>query len=85
MHIAWLPGIIMCSFYHKGWEIESQLRVMDEAGVSKSVLSILHRCPFKIRSISEVVRMFNDSKQNNRKIPDRFIGAAYFRLIISLT
>ncbi|MDD3087249.1 MAG: amidohydrolase family protein [Candidatus Omnitrophica bacterium] len=80
-HSHWLPeGIINnAHFYHKGWgEIESQLRVMDGAGINKAVLSYpTSDAHLKLGSISEVVRIFNDHVSRIiRKYPDRFIGAA---------
>ncbi len=80
-HSHWLPeGIINnAHFYHKGWgEIESQLRVMDEAGISKAVLSYpTSDAHLRLGSISEVVRIFNDNVSRIiEKYPDRFIGAA---------
>ena len=80
-HSHWLPeGIInQAHFYHKGWgDIEAQLKMMDEAGIDKAVLSYpTSDAHLKIGSISEVVRIFNDHVGKIIKIyPDRFIGAA---------
>lgn len=80
-HSHWLPeGIINSAhFYHKGWgDIEAQLKMMDEAGIGKAVLSYpTSDAHLKMGSISEVVRIFNDHVATIiKKYPDRFIGAA---------
>jgi predicted TIM-barrel fold metal-dependent hydrolase len=80
-HSHWLPeGIINnAHFYHKGWgDIESQLKMMDGAGIDKAVLSYpTSDAHLKLGSISEVVRIFNDHVAKIfKKYPDRFIGAA---------
>ncbi|PIP19703.1 MAG: hypothetical protein COT38_01985 [Candidatus Omnitrophica bacterium CG08_land_8_20_14_0_20_41_16] len=80
-HSHWLPeGIINnAHFYHKGWgDIEAQLKMMDEAGIDKAVLSYpTSDAHLKLGSISEVVRIFNDHiGKIIKKYPDRFIGAA---------
>jgi len=80
-HSHWLPEAIIDSahFYHKGWgDIESQLKIMDEAGIDKAVLSYpTSDAHLKLGSISEVVRIFNDNVSKViRKYPDKFIGAA---------
>ncbi len=80
-HSHWLPEEIITSahFYHKGWgEIESQLKVMDDAGIDKAVLSYpTSDAHLKLGSISEVVRIFNDNVSKIIKnYPGRFIGAA---------
>jgi len=80
-HSHWLPeGIINnAHFYHKGWgDIESQIKMMDEAGIAKAVLSYpTSDAHLKLGSISEVVRIFNDHVAKIiKKYPDRFIGAA---------
>lgn len=80
-HSHWLPEAIInnAHFYHKGWgDIQSQLKMMDESGVDKALLSYpTSDAHLKLGSISEVVRIFNDhvAKIIN-KYPDRFIGAA---------
>jgi len=80
-HSHWLPeGIINnAHFYHQGWgDIEAQLKMMDEAGIDKAVLSYpTSDAHLKLGSISEVVRIFNDHVGKIiKKYPDRFIGAA---------
>ena len=80
-HSHWLPeGIINnAHFYHKGWgDIEAQLKMMDDAGIEKAVLSYpTSDAHLKLGSISEVVRIFNDHVGKIiKKYPDRFIGAA---------
>ncbi|MDD5568444.1 MAG: amidohydrolase family protein [Candidatus Omnitrophica bacterium] len=80
-HSHWLPEGIMnnAHFYHKGWgDIEAQLKMMDEAGVDRAVLTYpTSDAHLKMGSISEVVRIFNDHVAKIiKKYPDRFIGAA---------
>jgi len=80
-HSHWLPeGIINnAHFYHKGWSnIEAQLKMMDEAGVDRAVLTYpTSDAHLKMGSISEVVRIFNDHVAKIiKKYPDKFIGAA---------
>ncbi|MBN2830904.1 MAG: amidohydrolase [Candidatus Omnitrophica bacterium] len=80
-HSHWLPEeiIINAHFYNKGWgDVDSQLKAMDAAGVSKAVLSYpTSDAHLKIGSISEVVRIFNDNVSKIiKKYPDKFIGAA---------
>ncbi|MCX5700415.1 MAG: amidohydrolase family protein [Candidatus Omnitrophica bacterium] len=80
-HSHWLPEAIISNahFYHKGWgDIEAQLKMMDEAGIDKAVLSYpTSDAHLKLGSISEVVRIFNDHVARVlKKYPERFIGAA---------
>jgi predicted TIM-barrel fold metal-dependent hydrolase len=80
-HSHWLPEEIIknAHFYHKGWgDIEAQLKIMDEAGIDKAVLSYpTSDAHLKLGSISEVVRIYNDNLAKIvKRYPDRFIAAA---------
>jgi predicted TIM-barrel fold metal-dependent hydrolase len=80
-HSHWLPEEIISNahFYHKGWgDIEAQLKIMDEVGISRAVLTYpTTDAHLKLGSISQVVRIFNDNIGKILKLyPDRFIGAA---------
>jgi predicted TIM-barrel fold metal-dependent hydrolase len=80
-HSHWLPEEIInnAHFFHKGWaDIEGQVKVMDEAGVSKAVLSYpTSDAHLKLGSISLVTKIFNDNVSKViKRYPERFIGAA---------
>ena len=80
-HSHWLPEEIIknAHFYHKGWgDIEAQLKIMDEAGITMAVLSYpTSDAHLKLGSISEVVRIYNDNLARIiKRYPDRFIAAA---------
>ncbi len=80
-HSHWLPDEIITNahFFHKGWgDIESQVTMMDEAGISKAVLSYptsdAHR---KLGGLAQVSTIFNDNVAAIvKRYPDKFIGAA---------
>jgi len=80
-HSHWLPEeiIVNAHFYHKGWgDIESHLKVMDEAGIDCAILSYpTSNAHLKLGNFSEVARIFNDNVGRIiKKSPKRFIGAA---------
>jgi predicted TIM-barrel fold metal-dependent hydrolase len=80
-HSHWLPEEIITNahFYHKGWgDIESHLKMMDEAGIDRAVLSYpTSDAHLKLKSLSEVARIFNDNVGRIiKRYSDRFIGAA---------
>ena len=80
-HSHWLPLEIInnAHFFHKGWsDIEGQLKMMQEAGIDRAVLSYpTSDAHLKLGSISEVARVFNDYVGRIIKhYPDKFIGAA---------
>ncbi|RJP29515.1 MAG: amidohydrolase [Candidatus Omnitrophota bacterium] len=80
-HSHWLPEEIInnAHFFHKGWgDIESQLKMMDEAGIKKSVLTYpTSDAHLKLGSISEVAHIYNDNVGKIiKRYPGRFIGAA---------
>jgi len=80
-HSHWLPAEIISNshFFHKGWgDIESQLKVMDDAGIAQAVLSYpTSDAHLKIGSISQVAHIYNDNVAKIlKRYPKRFIGAA---------
>jgi predicted TIM-barrel fold metal-dependent hydrolase len=80
-HSHWLPLDIISNahFFHKGWgDIESQLKVMDQAGIDWAVLSYpTTDAHLKLGSISEVAHIYNDNVAKILKAyPKKFIGAA---------
>ncbi|MFA6358508.1 MAG: amidohydrolase family protein [Candidatus Omnitrophota bacterium] len=80
-HSHWLPLEIISNahFFHKGWaDIEGQLKIMDELGIDKAVLSYpTTDAHLKLGSISQVAHIYNDNVAKILKAyPQRFIGAA---------
>ena len=80
-HSHWLPAKIIenAHFFHKGWgDIESQLEIMDEAGIAKAVLSYpTSDAHLKLGSTGKVARIYNDNVAKIfKRYADRFIGAA---------
>ncbi len=79
-HSHWLPEEIISNahFFHKGWgDIEAQLKMMDQAGIDKTVLSYpTSDAHLKLGSISQVAHLYNDNVARVLKAyPKRFIGA----------
>ncbi|MDP2831400.1 MAG: amidohydrolase family protein [Candidatus Omnitrophota bacterium] len=88
-HSHWLPLDIITNahFFHKGWgEIETQLKIMDEAGIDRAVLSYpTTDAHLKLGSISQVAHIYNDNVAKILKsYPERFIGAAVLPIDNSL-
>ncbi|MFH1127781.1 MAG: amidohydrolase family protein, partial [Candidatus Omnitrophota bacterium] len=80
-HSHWLPEEIInnAHFFSKAWgDIESQLKMMEEAGIDKAVLSYpTSDAHLKLGSISLVTRIYNDNVAKIiKRFPDKFIGAA---------
>lgn len=80
-HSHWLPEEIIknAHFFHKGWgDIEAQLKLMDEAGIAKAVLSYpTSDAHLKLGSFAQVAHIYNNHVAKIIKHhPDRFIGAA---------
>jgi predicted TIM-barrel fold metal-dependent hydrolase len=80
-HSHWLPLDIISNahFFHQGWgNIEAQLKMMDEAGIDRAVLSYpTTDAHLKLGSISQVAHIYNDNVAKILKAyPGRFIGAA---------
>ncbi len=80
-HSHWLPQEIISNahFFSKSWgEIEAQIKIMDEVGIEKAVLSYpTSDAHLKLGSISRVTKIYNDNVAKIIKCyPERFIGAA---------
>jgi len=80
-HSHWLPEEIISSahFYHKAWgDIEAQVKMMDEAGVTAAVLSYpTSDAHLKLGSFSMVAKIYNDNVAKIlKRFPKKFIGAA---------
>jgi len=80
-HSHWLPKEIIenAHFYSPVWgDIEAQVKIMEENGIDKAVLSYpTTDAHLKLGSISEVARIYNDFVARILKHhPDKFIGAA---------
>ncbi len=80
-HSHWLPEEIInnAHFFSKAWgDIESQIKKMDEAGISKAVLSYpTTDAHLKFGSLSMAAHIYNDSvAQILKRYPEKFIGAA---------
>lgn len=80
-HSHWLPEEIInnAHFFSKAWgDIEAQLKIMDEAGIDKAVLTYpTSDAHLKLGSISQVAHIYNDNVAKILKhYPDKFIGAA---------
>jgi len=79
-HSHWLPDEIISNahFFHSSWgDIQAQLKMMDEAGIDKAVLSYpTSDAHLKLGSISRVAHIYNDNVAKILKnYPKRFIGA----------
>lgn len=80
-HSHWLPEEIIANahFFSKAWgDIEAQIKMMDEAGIDKAVLSYpTSDAHLKLGSFSYVSRIYNDNVAKIiRRYPKEFIGAA---------
>lgn len=79
-HAHWLPEEIIknAHFFSKSWaDIESQIKMMDETGIDKAVLSYpTSDAHLKLGSFSLVARVYNDNVAKIiKRYPDRFIAA----------
>jgi len=80
-HSHWLPEEIInnAHFFYKGWgDIDTQLKMMQEAGISRCVLSYpTSDAHLKLGGQKEIARVFNDSVAKIvKRYADKFIGAA---------
>lgn len=80
-HSHWLPEEIIknAHFFSKSWgDIESQIRIMEESGIDKAVLTYpTSDAHLKIGSISKVAYIYNDNVAKIIKhYPKEFIAAA---------
>lgn len=79
-HAHWLPEEIVSNahFFSKAWsDIESQVKMMDEAGIDKAVLTYpTSDAHLKLGGLSEVARIYNNNAAKIiKRFPGRFIGA----------
>jgi len=80
-HSHWLPEEIInnAHFFSKAWgDIEAQVKMMNDAGVSKAVISYpTSDAHLKLGSFSRVAHIFNDNVAKIiKRYPDKFVGAA---------
>jgi len=80
-HSHWLPQEIInnAHFFSKGWgDIEAQIKMMDEVGIDKAVLTYpTSDAHLKLGGLSQLARIYNDNVAKIlKKYPHRFIGAA---------
>jgi predicted TIM-barrel fold metal-dependent hydrolase len=80
-HSHWLPEEIIANahFFSKAWgDIEAQIKIMDEVGIDKAVLSYpTSDAHLKLGSFSYVSRLYNDNVAKIiKRHPGKFIGAA---------
>ena len=79
-HSHWLPEEIInnAHFFHKGWnDIEAQVKMMEEAGIEKSVITYpTSDAHLKLGSISRVAHIYNDNVGKIiKRYSSKFIGA----------
>ena len=88
-HSHWLPDEIInnAHFFHKGWgDIETHIKMMEEAGIDKAVLSYPTSDAYLKIGDKQVVRAFNDNVAGIlRRYPDKFIGACVLPLSDSIS
>ncbi len=80
-HSHWLPDEIISNahFFSRAWgDIESQVRMMEENGIDKAVISYpTSDAHLKLGSISHTAYIYNDNVGKIiKRYPDKFIGAA---------
>lgn len=80
-HAHWLPEEIInnAHFFSQAWgDIEAQLKIMDEAGIEKAVLTYpTSDAHLKLKGQGEVARIYNDNVAKIiQRYPDKFIGTA---------
>lgn len=80
-HSHWLPEEIITNahFFSKSWgDIEAQIKMMDEVGIDKAVLSYpTSDAHLKLGGCNKVARIYNDNVGKIiKRYPDRFVGAA---------
>lgn len=79
-HSHWLPDEIInnAHFFHKAWgDIEAQVKMMEEAGIERAVISYpTSDAHLKLGSTSIVARTYNDNVAKIlKRYPKKFIGA----------
>ncbi len=80
-HSHWLPEEIITNahFFSKAWgDIEAQIKIMDEAGIEKAVLTYpTSDAHLKLGSFSKISQIYNENVAKIiRRYPGKFIGAA---------
>lgn len=80
-HSHWLPQEIVqnAHFFSQTWsDIEAQVKMMEDAGIDKAVISYPSSdAHLKLGGLKEVARIYNDNVAKIiRRFPDKFIGAA---------
>lgn len=80
-HAHWLPDEIInnAHFFSKAWgDIESQVRMMEEAGISQAVLTYpTSDAHLKLGGLGRLSRIYNDNAAEIiRRFPGKFIAAA---------
>ncbi len=80
-HSHWLPEEIIANahFFSKAWgDIEAQIKIMDELGIDKAVLTYpTSDAHLKLGSFSCVSRIYNDNVAKIiKRYPEKLIGAA---------
>ena len=80
-HSHWLPEEIIenAHFFHKGWgDVEAQVKMMDEAGIKRSVLSYpTSDAHLKLGGEVKLAKIYNDSiAKIISRFPEKFIAAA---------
>jgi predicted TIM-barrel fold metal-dependent hydrolase len=80
-HSHWLPEEIITNahFFSKAWgDIEAHIKMMQEAGIDKAVLSYpTSNAHLKLGGTKELAKIFNNNVGKIlRRYPDKFIGAA---------
>jgi len=80
-HAHWLPEEIIANahFFSKSWgDIEAQIKIMDETGIDKAVLTYpTSDAHLKLGGFGEVAQIYNDNvAEIIRRYPGKFIGAA---------
>lgn len=79
-HSHWLPEEIIknAHFFSKAWgDIEAQLKMMDEAGIDKALISYPTSDAFQRLGQEKVASVYNDNVASIlKKYPKKFIGAS---------
>jgi len=80
-HAHWLPEEIIknAHFFSPAWgDIESQVKLMDGAGIDRAILSYpTSDAHLKLGGLAQIARIFNDNVAKIiQRYPNKFIGAA---------
>jgi predicted TIM-barrel fold metal-dependent hydrolase len=85
-HSHWLPEeiIVNAHFFSRAWgDIEAQVKMMDEAGIDKAVLTYpTSDAHLKLGDLSAVAKIYNNNVAKIIKhYPNKFIGAAMLPVV----